>query len=67
MPMVETIFFLTGFGFSIFVYFRSIKNPDYPALKKAWYAFITFIGITGILLLVGVMIAHVLSGGKVPR
>jgi hypothetical protein len=65
--MVETIFFLAGLGFSILVYFRSIKSTDYPPLKKAWYAFITFVGITGILLLVGVMLSSFIAGGRNQR
>ena len=67
MPMVEMIFFLAGLGFSILVYFRSIKNTDYPLVTKAWYAIITFVGITGILLLVGVMLSYFLGGGRNPR
>ncbi len=61
MPlMIELGSFLFGFGFSILVYFRSIRTADLPAHKKAFYFVITFIGITGMLFLSGVLIAHFL-------
>ena len=66
-PMIELISFLLGLGFSILVYFRSIRNTGYPPLTKAWYAIITFVGITGILLLVGIMLSYFLAGGRNPR
>jgi hypothetical protein len=58
--MIETFCFLTGLGFSFFVYFRSIRPLDLPRTKKAVYSFFTLIGITGTLSLSGVLVAHFL-------
>ena len=58
--MIETASFLFGLGFSVLVYFRSIRPAGLPWPKQAWYAVITFIGITGMLFLSGVLIAHTL-------
>lgn len=61
MPsMIELGSFLFGFGFSILVYFRSIRTAPVPALQKVFYFIITFIGITGMLFLSGILIAHAL-------
>ena len=58
--MIETLSFLAGFGFSILVYVVSIRPLRIPAFKKFLYTFFTFIGITGMLFLSGVLIAHFL-------
>jgi hypothetical protein len=58
--MIECISFLTGLGFSILVYFLSIRPRDIPRLRKMVYFFFTLIGITGTLFLAGVLIAHFL-------
>ncbi len=58
--MIELGSFLFGFGFSTLVYFRSIRTAELPAYKKSFYFLITFIGITGMLFLSGVLIAHTL-------
>ena len=58
--MIETFSFLFGFGFSILVYFRSIHSAKYPPARKAIYAIISTIGITGMVWLCGVLIAHFL-------
>lgn len=58
--MIEAFFFILGAGFSLLVYFSSIRKTPYPAPKKAFYSLITFIGITGTLFLFGVLIAHFL-------
>jgi heme/copper-type cytochrome/quinol oxidase subunit 3 len=58
--MIELTSFLFGLGFSILVYFRSIRTADLPPLRKAFTFLITFIGITGMLFLSGVLIAHTL-------
>ncbi len=58
--MIETISFLLGLGFSVLVYFHSIRPGDQPRLTKAVYFFFTLIGITGTLFLSGVLIAHFL-------
>jgi hypothetical protein len=59
-PMIETISFLLGFGFSVLVYFLSIRPLDQPWTRKALYFFFTLIGITGTIFLAGVLIAHFL-------
>ncbi len=58
--MVGALFFCFGLGFSMFVYFHSIKPLDLPVTKKFIYFFFSFIGITGTLFLSGVLIAHAL-------
>jgi len=58
--MIELGSFLCGLGFSILVYYRSLKPLDIPWLKKTAYIVFTFIGITGTLFLSGVLIAHFL-------
>ena len=58
--MIETISFLLGLGFSLLVYFLSIRPLDQPWPKKIGYFFFTFIGITGTIFLIGVLIAHFL-------
>lgn len=56
--MIETASFLLGLGFSVLVYFLSIRKSDLPPFKKAFYSLITLIGITGTVFLSGVLIAH---------
>jgi hypothetical protein len=58
--MIELTSFLFGLGFSILVYFRSIRRSDLPWPKKAFYFVITLIGITGMVFLSGVLVAHTL-------
>lgn len=58
--MIETLSFLAGFGFSMLVYFRSIRPLTISSFKKFIYVFFTFFGITGTLFLSGVLIAHFL-------
>jgi Na+-transporting NADH:ubiquinone oxidoreductase subunit NqrB len=58
--MIETISFTFGLGFSLFVYFRSIRPLDQSRTKKTFYFLFTLIGITGMLFLSGVLIAHFL-------
>lgn len=57
IAMIETIFFVFGVGFSILVYFLSIKRRDISAAAKAGYFLLTLIGITGMVFLIGVAIA----------
>jgi len=64
LPMIETLFLFIGLGFSVFVYFRSIRPRKDPAAKKTLYFLLTLIGITGIVFLVGVMVADMLIGAK---
>lgn len=59
--MIELLFFLLGLGFSIVVYVRSIHHRDHPAHKKLLYFMLTTIGITGFLLLFGVMVVHAIK------
>ena len=57
---METAFLLFGLGFSILVYFRSIRPSNEPPFRKAVYFLLTLIGITGMLFLSGVLIAYFL-------
>jgi len=56
--MIELSFFIFGLGFSVLVYYRSIRVSGFSRSKKALYFIITLIGITGMLFLSGVLIAH---------
>jgi len=58
--MIETVSFLIGIGFSILVYYRSIVPGQFTAARKILYTVLSFIGITGMLWLSGVLIAHFL-------
>ncbi len=58
--MIEAGSLLFGLGFSLLVYFSSIRNADIPRLKKAFYFLISFIGITGMVFLSGILVAHAL-------
>jgi hypothetical protein len=58
--MIETVSFALGLGFSLLVYFHSIRPLDQSRTKKAFIILFTFIGITGMLFLAGVLIAHFL-------
>jgi hypothetical protein len=60
MPMIETLFFFFGLGFSVLVYIRSIGRGDHPPLRKLIYTILSTIGITGMVWLCGVLIAHFL-------
>jgi hypothetical protein len=58
--MIETLSLLFGLGFSVLVYFRSIKPGAHSPAQKTLYTIISAIGITGMVWLSGVLIAHVL-------
>jgi len=58
--MIETFSFIFGLGFSIVVYHTSIKRGAYRPLQRISYALISTIGITGMVWLCGVLIAHFL-------
>jgi uncharacterized membrane protein (DUF106 family) len=58
--MIEKASLLLGLGFSFLVYFASIRKTNLPAWQKAFYFLISLIGITGMLFLAGVLIAHTL-------
>ena len=58
--MIETLSLLFGLGFSILVSIRSIKPGNYPPVRKAIYIIISTIGITGMVWLSGVLVAHFL-------
>lgn len=60
MPMIETLFFFFGLGFSVLVYIRSIDPSNHPPLRKMIYTILSTIGITGMVWLCGVLIAHFL-------
>ncbi len=65
--MIETFFFLFGLGFSLLVYFHSIRKTPYSAIKKAFFFLVTLIGITGTLFLFGVLVAHFLRSIGAPQ
>jgi hypothetical protein len=66
--MIESVGFLLGLGFSLLVYFLSIRPSSLPPLRKAVYFFFTLIGITGTLFLSAVLISHFLRKlGMVPQ
>jgi uncharacterized membrane protein YkgB len=58
--MIETVSFLIGLGFSLLVYFLSIRPLDRPWPQKTVYFFFSLIGITGMIFLIGVVSAHFL-------
>ncbi|HYA87638.1 MAG TPA: hypothetical protein VEI57_11305 [Nitrospirota bacterium] len=58
--MMETVFFLLGMGFSLLVYFISIRPLDQSPARKFLFLVLTLIGITGTLFLFGVLSAHFL-------
>jgi ABC-type antimicrobial peptide transport system permease subunit len=58
--MIESASFIFGIGFSILVYFTSIKRGNYRPFPKALYTILSTIGITGMVWLCGVLIAHFL-------
>ncbi|HTF99419.1 MAG TPA: hypothetical protein VK654_02385 [Nitrospirota bacterium] len=58
--MIETVSFMLGLGFSVLVYVLSIKPRPDPLWKKAVSFLFSLIGITGMLFLSGVVIAHFL-------
>ncbi len=58
--MIEAFSFILGLGFSILVYFRSIKPSEPRLSRRMLYLFFTLIGITGTLFLSGILIAHFL-------
>jgi len=58
--VLEMISFLLGFGFSLLVYFLSIRRAAIPPLRKAGAFILSTIGITGMVWLSGVLIAHFL-------
>jgi hypothetical protein len=58
--MIETASFLFGIGFSILVYVLSIRPRQLPASRKALYTLLSTIGITGMVWLSGILVAHFL-------
>ncbi len=58
--MIETFSFLFGIGFSILVYFLSIRTRELSPSRKTVYFLLSTIGITGMVWLSGVLIAHFL-------
>ena len=58
--MIETASFLFGLGFSILVYILSIRTRRDSALRKTGYFLITTVGITGMIWLSGILVAHFL-------
>jgi len=58
--MIETFSFFFGLGFSILVYLLAIQPRAFSPLMKAAYFCLSTIGITGMVWLSGVLIAHFL-------
>jgi hypothetical protein len=59
--MIESASFIFGFGFSVLVYITSIRRGNYSPLQKTIYAILSTVGITGMVWLCGIMIAHFLK------
>lgn len=60
--MIETLSFLFGLCFSFLVYIRTIRPARERPLRKMTYALLSTIGITGMVWLCGILIAHFLRG-----
>ncbi len=58
--MIETVFLLLGLGFSLLVHLRTIRTSPYSPLRRTIYSLLSAIGITGMVWLSGVLIAHAL-------
>jgi len=58
--MIETLSLLFGLGFSVLVYFRSIRPAAQSPAQKALYTILSTFGITGMVWLSGLLIAHFL-------
>ena len=58
--MIEQLSFVFGLGFSILVYVLSIRKAALPPLRKALITIVSTIGITGMVWLSGVLVAHFL-------
>ncbi len=58
--MIETFSFLFGIGFSILVYVQSIRTREISSSRKTAYLLLSTIGITGMVWLSGVLVAHFL-------
>jgi len=59
--MIEILSFLFGLGFSILVYHRSIRSGPFSLKQKAAYFIVSTVGITGMVWLSGVLVAHFLK------
>ncbi|MDA8099993.1 MAG: hypothetical protein M0042_10235 [Nitrospiraceae bacterium] len=65
--MIEFLSFLSGFGFSILVWWLSIRKRPIALSRKIVIGLISTVGITGMVWLSGVLIAHFLRKfGAVP-
>lgn len=62
--MIETVAFFLGIGFSVLVYYRSIRLAPVSAGRKLIYFILSLTGIAGMLFLFGIMASFVLSGMK---
>lgn len=58
--MIEFLSFLFGLGFSVLVYVRTIRPGSERPARKVTYTILSTIGITGMVWLCGVLIAHFL-------
>lgn len=66
--MIESIGFLLGLGFSLLVYFLSIRPSRLSRPRKAVYFFFTLVGITGTLFLFAILVSHFLRKlGMIPQ
>jgi hypothetical protein len=60
MITLETITLFLGLGFSLLVYALSIRPAAISSFRKAAYFILSTIGITGMVWLSGIVIAHFL-------
>ena len=62
--MIETAALFLGIGFSVLVYYRTIRPAPLSAGRKFLYFLLSLTGIAGMLFLFGIMAAFMLSGRK---
>lgn len=60
--MIEAVSFFLGVGFSVFVYYRSIRPAPLTPAGKALSFVLSLIGISGMIFLFGVMASFVFGG-----
>jgi hypothetical protein len=62
--MIEAVFFILGVGFSVLVYYHSLRPASISPGKKAVYFLLSLVGIAGMLFLFGIMASFVMNGMK---
>jgi hypothetical protein len=62
--MIEGVFFILGAGFSVLVYYLSIRPANVSPGRKAVYFLLSLVGIAGMIFLFGIMASFVINGMK---